>query len=90
MANNGMRELKGFDCWASVMRAARNGERLYYQAPLDARPTELVPGKSSTCCYHVRPRTIRIWPPGSVGRGRQRTADPFSATSHHLSRFSRS
>ncbi len=70
------------------MGAARRGEALHYRAPLDCVATKLTPGKGP---YHyaARVRTIRIWPPGSVGRGRFRTADPFTADKHHLDRFER-
>jgi len=81
-----------FETWKDVLAYARTGGPLYYQAPLDRLPTHLIPaeGKSPVpYTYKVQARTIRIWPPGSVGRGRFRTADPFNADSGHLARFSR-
>jgi hypothetical protein len=96
--------LEGFSSWSGVLAYARTGGPLYYQAPMDHRPTRLSPchpGYDTHGRYHdagrgcgpyqyfVRARTIRIWPPGSVGRGRGRTADPFSADAGHLGRFSK-
>jgi len=72
----------GFETWTDVLTYARRGELLYYHAPLDIEPVRL-------WTFEVRPRTIRIWPPGSEGRGRTRTADPFTADHHHLDRFRR-
>ena len=76
---------RDFATWADVMAFARapsptGANRLYYWAPLDARPVLLRD-------YQVRARTLRIFPPGSRGRGRARTSDPFIADAKHLSRF---
>lgn len=81
--------LVGFSSWPDVLAYARTGGDLYYQAPLNYRPVRLRPGKNQTLTYEVRARSIRIWPPGSIGRGRSRTADPFTADAGHLDRFSR-
>ena len=77
-----------FSSWDEVLRAAKNGETLHYRAPLDPRALALTPGKGP---YHytVKAKTIRIWPPGSSGRGKFRTADPFTADRGHLARFER-
>jgi hypothetical protein len=80
--------LAPFESWADVLAYARTGAPLYYQAPMDRQPTGLRPGRNSPYSYEARGRTIRIWPPGSAGRGRQRTSDPFTADAGHLSRFS--
>lgn len=96
--------LDGFTSWSDVLAYARTGGPLYYQAPMDYRPTRLSPchpGYDTRGKYHdagrgcgpyqyfVKARTIRVWPPGSVGRGRGRTSDPFTADAGHLDRFSR-
>lgn len=81
-----------FATWAEVMAHARAGKPLYYRAPLDVRAmrfTQHAPGGHVLCTYIARARTIRMWPPGSTGRGRYRTSDPFTADASHLSRFSR-
>jgi len=77
-----------FSTWSEVMAAARNGEPLHYRAPLDPHPLRLTKG-TGPYHYEARTRTIRIWPPGSAGRGKFRTADPFTADAGHLERFSR-
>jgi hypothetical protein len=84
-------KLGGFASWADVLAAAKAGENLYYRAPLDHRPTQLIPRSHSgqERCYEARARSIRIWPPGSTGRGRWRTADPFTADAGHFNRFSK-
>lgn len=76
-----------FHSWSELMTYARAHGPLFYQAPMDHRATRLTPGHGTPNSYEVRARTIRIWPPGSVGRGRSRTADPFTADAGHLSRF---
>ena len=76
-----------FDSWSAVMAAARRGETLYYWAPMDHQSVALTPGKHARG-YIVRARTLRIYPSGSFGRGRARTADPFTADKGHLDRFS--
>ena len=82
-------KLGGFATWGDVLAAAKAGENLYYKAPLDHRATGLAPRTRSgqEQCYEARARSIRIWPPGSTGRGRWRTADPFTADAGHLDRF---
>jgi hypothetical protein len=76
-----------FLSWQEVLLFARAGAVLYYHAPLDYARNRLTPGKHPYG-YVVRARTLRIYPPWSIGRGRHRTADPFTADKHHLSRFS--
>jgi hypothetical protein len=76
-----------FHSWPELMTYARAGGPLFYKAPMDHRATRLTKGHGTPNSYEVRPRTLRIWPPGSVGRGRSRTADPFTADAGHLSRF---
>jgi len=82
-----------FAAWAAVLAYARTGGPLFYRAPLDLRPTRLIPATPGTprvpYTYEARPRTIRIFPPGCIGRGTRRTADPFTADAAHLDRFSR-
>ncbi len=73
------RALSRFSSWPEVLAYAATGAPLYYQAPMDVRAVRIR--------YEARPRTVRIFPPGSTGRGRQRTADPFSADAKHLDRF---
>jgi hypothetical protein len=80
-----------FESWADVLAYARAGQTLFYQAPLDRRPMRFVPAdprRPTPFTYEVRARTIRMWPSGSVGRGRARTSDPFTADAGHLARFS--
>jgi len=79
-------KLGGFATWADVLAAAKAGEPLYYKAPLDVRAIAFHPGRGEYR-YEARARTIRMWPPGSVGRGRWRTSDPFTANAGHLDRF---
>jgi hypothetical protein len=69
-----------FARWIDVLAHARNGGALYYHAPLDCSPVRLTD-------FQVKARTIRIWPLGSRGRGKGRTADPFTADAGHLDRF---
>ncbi len=78
-----------YDSWRDVMDDARRGTALFYQAPMDPSPTRLHPAPGQPLGYEALARTIKIWPPGSAGRGRQRTADPFTADSGHLDRFRR-
>jgi hypothetical protein len=78
--------------WHEVMEDARAGRDLYYHAPMDYQPTRLralVPpnGPRAPFTYVVMPRGIRIYPGGSVGRNK--TADPFTASSDHVDRFRR-
>lgn len=75
------------------MAYARSGGPLYYQAPMDVRATRFIPSEQDPrgpvpYTYKVQARTIKMWPPGSVGRGRQRQSDPFTADAGHLDRFS--
>lgn len=80
-----------FATWADVLAYAHAGGSLYYKAPLDLQPTHLTKaGKArSARTYEARARTIRICPPGCIGRGRSRRSDPFTADAGHLDRFSR-
>ena len=71
-----------FASWQEVLSFARTGAPLFYWAPMNIAPVRLYR-------FEVRPRTIRITPPDAHGRGRMRTADPFSADAGHLSRFRR-
>ena len=71
-----------FASWQEVLAFAATGAPLFYWAPLNIAPVRL-------WRFEVRARTIRITPPGATGRGRMRTADPFSADAKHLDRFRR-
>jgi hypothetical protein len=84
-----MTNLIPFESWADVLTYARAGQPLYYQAPMDHQATRLRPGAKTIFGFEVRAKTIRIWPSGSLGRGRSRTSDPFNADKGHLPRFSR-
>jgi hypothetical protein len=87
-----MESLVGFSSWREVLDYAQAGGLLYYKAPMDHRPIPLrkaIGDYPVPLTYDPRARTIKIWPHGSVGRGRNRTADPFTADSGHLGRFSR-
>lgn len=77
---SGSKDLISFDSWKDVLDYARTGAPLYYQGPMDYRATRLYR-------FTVRARTIRVWPPGSTGRGRMRTSDPFTADAGHADRF---
>ncbi len=81
-------ELVKFSSWPEVMAYAKAGRPLYYQAPMDQRATRFLPGSKQTFAYSAQGRTIRLWPGGSIGRGKSRTHDPFNADSKHLDRFS--
>jgi hypothetical protein len=84
--------LERFATWADVLAHAHAGRPLFYQAPLDARPTRFDVRRGAehaTCRYVARARTLRMTPPGAIGRGRMRTADPFTADAGHLDRFTR-
>ena len=65
-----------FDTWADVIDAARRGEMLWYQAPLDPRPRYIGIVKV------YKNDKLRIDPlsPG---------ADKFNADAGHLARFRR-
>ena len=67
--------------WTEVMQAARAGETLYYQAPMNTYPSRFTAGKGPWT-YEVKPRGIRLTPPKSA-------ADPFTANADHLERFRR-
>lgn len=71
-----------FDSWADVLAYAASGAPIFYQAPMSHQPRRLWK-------FEVRPRSIRIWPPGSTGRGPMRTSDPFTADAGHTDRFRR-
>ena len=74
--------------WKEILAAAHRGEDLYYQAPLDPRPIRFRAGGGAPYTYLAGNRSIRLWPPGSTGRGQLRTSDPFTADSEHADRFS--
>lgn len=95
-----MAELRSFASWKDVLAYARTGGPLYYQAPLDDRPTRLdscidfLEDRPVVRCppytYRVRAQTIRIFPPGSnLQKNDPYRADPFTADVHHLTRFRR-
>jgi len=65
-----------FGTWADVLAAARRGEMLWYQAPLDHRPRYIGVDKV------FKNDKIRIDPLSS-------DADKFNADAGHLSRFRR-
>ena len=75
--------------WKEVMVLAHAGHPLFYKAPMNHRAVRLTPGKHAFG-YEVRWRTLRIYPSGSIGRGRARTSDPFTADAGHADRFVRS
>lgn len=78
-----------FQSWPDVLAYAQSGQPLYYSAPMDRYPARLMPGGNAPFTYKAQARSIKIWPAGSVGRGRNRTSDPFTADAGHLDRFSR-
>lgn len=84
-------ELSHFQTWKDVLAYAQTGAPIWYQAPMDHRPIKLHPRKEQgeERVYEAHARTIRVWPSGSTGRGRNRTADPFTADVSHLDRFRR-
>lgn len=65
-----------FDSWADVLAAARRGERLWYQAPLDHSPRSILVLKV------YKNDKIRIDPLSNQ-------ADKLTADAGHLSRFRR-
>jgi hypothetical protein len=65
-----------FSTWSDVLEAARRGDRLWYHAPLDARPQSILVVKV------YKNDKIRIDPLSNQ-------ADPFTADAKHLSRFRR-
>lgn len=82
---------QSFDTWVDVMSWARRNLPLYYQAPMNIYPVRLwreAPTRAHAT-YIVRARTLRITSSDAVGRGRLRTADPFTADKDHLDRFLR-
>lgn len=85
--------MEPFKTWQEVLAAAKRGEELHYKAPMNTRPTtlrRLVEGdKYSTNVYEPKAKTVKIIPYGARGRGRMRTADPFTADAGHLDRFLR-
>jgi len=89
-------ELFKFSSWNDVLAYAHGGGPLYYQAPMDARPTKLnqcykhvARQPCAPYTYAVRGKTIRIFPPGSNRRPSDPDrADPFTADKGHLDRFS--
>lgn len=89
MQENRSMNLVAFKSWPEVLAYARTGRPLYYKAPMDHQAVRLLPGHAQPPSYEAKQRSIRIWPFGSVGRGRSRSADPFNADSGHLDRFLR-
>jgi hypothetical protein len=73
--------LETFDSMADVLVYAAAGGQLYYKAPMNVSPQRIE--------YKAKARSIRVFPPGSTGRGRMRTSDPFTADKGHLDRFLR-
>ena len=63
-----------FDTWNDVLDAARRGDQLWYQAPLNIRPASV--------------RVVKVFKNGSVRIDpMSRDADNFTADKGHLSRF---
>ena len=82
-----MKTLVRFADWPAVLAYAATGATLYYQAPMDVRPTCLTaagPGRQLPWTYKVtaRPKAIKIKPHRDCG-------DPFTADHGHLARFLR-
>jgi hypothetical protein len=69
-------DYKLFDTWSDVLAAARRGERLWYQAPLDRFPSSILVVKV------FKNDKIRIDPLSNQ-------VDNFTADAGHLSRFRR-
>jgi hypothetical protein len=65
-----------FDTWADVLAAARRGDRLWYQAPLDRFPHSILVVKV------FKNDRIRIDPLSNQ-------VDKFTADAGHLNRFRR-
>ncbi len=81
-------EFQPFTSWKEVLDHAQH-RAIWYQVPLNPKPVRLwheSPTRAHTT-YTVQARTIRITPPDAIGRGHQRTADPFTANKDHLDRF---
>lgn len=79
-----------FAAWKDVLAWCKAGKDVYYQAPMSPEPVKLRAASTSgpaPYTYELRARSLRIFPPGSIGRGRMRTADPFTADAGHLDRF---
>ena len=68
--------MQRFDTWADVLAAAKRGERLWYQAPLDSSPRSILVVKV------YKNDKIRIDPLSNQ-------ADAFTADAGHLGRFRR-
>lgn len=66
-------EFHKFVCWGDVLLHVDQGQALWYQAPLDARPVLL--GR-----VHRRGAKVRVYP-------LSRDVDPFTADAGHLDRF---
>lgn len=78
-----------FDSWQDVLIHAQGDRGLWYKAPMNHAPVRLwheAPTRAHTT-YSLKARTIRITPADAVGRGKARTADPFTADKGHLVRF---
>src|ERR1700675_3252952 len=61
--------MEPFKSWKEVLDAAKSGDVLYYQAPLNHRPTQLrrltEDDKWSTNVYEPKAKTVRIVPYGA-------------------------
>jgi len=82
--------MRAFASWSDVIRAARAGQTLYYRAPLDITAVPFRPRLTaypSENVYVIYGRRLRLYPPGCIGRGKQRMTDPFMADACHLNRF---
>ena len=63
-----------FDTWADVLGAARRGEMLWYQAPLDRQPRYV--------------RVVKVFKNDKIRLDPlSRDADNFTADAGHLARF---
>lgn len=80
-------DLVKFSSWPALLAYAATGAPLYYQAPLDVRPTALsacTEGRIGSWQYKVtkQPKAIRIKPRRDAGGA-------FTADQNHLARFLR-
>ena len=72
--SNGENRFETFDTWADVIDAARRGEMLWYQAPLNHRPSYI--------------RVVKVFKNGKIRIDPLSSdADNFSADAGHLARF---
>ena len=66
----------GFSTWSDVLDAARNGDRLWYQAPMDLRPRSIA--------------VIKVFKNGGIRvNPLSNQASKFTADRGHLDRFRR-